>query len=238
MSTKQAIALVDDDRNILTSVAMALEAEGFEVRTYADGEEGLRGIQARPPALAVLDIKMPRMDGMELLQKLRQGGVNVPIPVIFLTSKDDELDEVLGLRMGADDYITKPFSQRLLIERIRALLRREASRREPGVTDPGQLIERGELTMDTAKHLCTWKGKPVNLTVSEFLLVKTLAQRPGHVKNRNQLIDAAYGEHIYVDDRTIDSHVKRMRKKFKDVDPEFAEIETLYGAGYRYREPR
>ncbi|GIL39954.1 response regulator transcription factor [Roseiterribacter gracilis] len=233
MGTKQAIALVDDDRNILTSVAMALEAEGFEVRTYADGEEGLRGIQARPPALAVLDIKMPRMDGMELLQKLRQGSA---LPVIFLTSKDDELDEVLGLRMGADDYITKPFSQRLLVERIRALLRREELRKSAGATEPGQLIERGDLVLDGAKHLCIWKGKPVNLTVSEFLLVKALAQRPGHVKNRNQLIDAAYGEHIYVDDRTIDSHVKRMRRKFKDVDPDFDAIETLYGAGYKFRE--
>jgi two-component system response regulator ChvI len=233
MTTKQAIALVDDDRNILTSVAMALEAEGFEVRTYSDGEEGLRGIQARPPALAVLDIKMPRMDGMELLQKLRQGSA---LPVIFLTSKDDELDEVLGLRMGADDYITKPFSQRLLVERIRALLRREELRKSAGATDPGQLIERGDLMLDGAKHLCTWKGKPVNLTVSEFLLVKALAQRPGHVKNRNQLIDAAYGEHIYVDDRTIDSHVKRMRRKFKDVDTDFDAIETLYGAGYKFRE--
>ncbi|MDB5367758.1 MAG: chvI [Rhodospirillales bacterium] len=233
MGTKQAIALVDDDRNILTSVAMALEAEGFEVRTYSDGEEGLRGILARPPALAVLDIKMPRMDGMELLQKLRQGSA---LPVIFLTSKDDELDEVLGLRMGADDYITKPFSQRLLVERIRALLRREELRKAAGATDPGQLIERGDLMLDGAKHLCTWKGRPVNLTVSEFLLVKALAQRPGHVKNRNQLIDAAYGEHIYVDDRTIDSHVKRMRRKFKDVDAEFDAIETLYGAGYKFRE--
>ena len=231
--TKQTIVLVDDDRNILTSVAMALEAEGFEVRTYGDGEEALRGLTARPASLAVLDIKMPRMDGMELLSRLRQTS---SMPVIFLTSKDDELDELLGLRMGADDYITKPFSQRLLIERIRALLRREEHRSGTVSGEPGSVIERGELVLDSGKHLCTWKGKPVPLTVTEFLLIKTLAQRPGHVKSRNQLIDTAYGEHIYVDDRTIDSHVKRVRRKFKEVDDGFNQIETLYGAGYRYKE--
>jgi two-component system response regulator ChvI len=231
--TKQTIVLVDDDRNILTSVAMALEAEGFEVRTYGDGEEALRGLTSRPASLAVLDIKMPRMDGMELLSRLRQTS---SMPVIFLTSKDDELDELLGLRMGADDYITKPFSQRLLIERIRALLRREEHRSGKVGSEPGSLIERGDLMLDSGKHLCTWKGKPVPLTVTEFLLIKTLAQRPGHVKSRNQLIDTAYGEHIYVDDRTIDSHVKRVRRKFKEVDDGFNQIETLYGAGYRYKE--
>jgi two-component system response regulator ChvI len=231
--TKQTIVLVDDDRNILTSVAMALEAEGFEVRTYSDGEEALRGLTSRPASLAVLDIKMPRMDGMELLSRLRQTS---SMPVIFLTSKDDELDELLGLRMGADDYITKPFSQRLLIERIRALLRREEHRSGNVGSEPGSVIERGDLMLDSGKHLCTWKGKPVPLTVTEFLLIKTLAQRPGHVKSRNQLIDTAYGEHIYVDDRTIDSHVKRVRRKFKEVDEGFNQIETLYGAGYRYKE--
>ena len=231
--TKQTIALVDDDRNILTSVAMALEAEGFEVRTYADGEEALRGLTSRPPSLAVLGIKMPRMDGMELLSRVRQSS---SIPVIFLTSKDDELDELLGLRMGADDYITKPFSQRLLIERIRALLRREQHRQGTIGSEPGSVLDRGDLMLDGSKHLCTWKGKPVPLTVTEFLLIKALAQRPGHVKSRNQLIDAAYGEHIYVDDRTIDSHVKRVRRKFKEVDDGFNQIETLYGAGYRYKE--
>ena len=231
--TKQTIVLVDDDRNILTSVAMALEAEGFEVRTYGDGEEALRGLTSRPASLAVLDIKMPRMDGMELLSRLRQTS---SMPVIFLTSKDDELDELLGLRMGADDYITKPFSQRLLIERIRALLRREEHRSGNVSGEPGSVIERGDLILDSGKHLCTWQGKPVPLTVTEFLLIKTLAQRPGHVKSRNQLIDTAYGEHIYVDDRTIDSHVKRVRRKFKEVDDGFNQIETLYGAGYRYKE--
>ena len=226
------IALVDDDKNILTSVAIALEGEGFEVRTFSDGEEALKGLSVRPASLVVLDIKMPRMDGMELLQKLRQTST---VPAIFLTSKDDELDEVMGLRMGADDYITKPFSQRLLIERIRALLRREENR-QAGPSEPTNVMQRGQLTLDSGKHLCTWQGKPVDLTVTEFLLVKTLAQRPGHVKNRNQLIDAAYGEHIYVDDRTVDSHIKRVRKKFKDVDDDFSQIETLYGAGYRFRE--
>ncbi|MTJ84397.1 MAG: response regulator transcription factor [Telmatospirillum sp.] len=229
----QTIALVDDDRNILTSVTMSLEAEGFRVRTYTDGAEALRGISAQPVDLAVLDIKMPRMDGMELLQRLRKTSA---VPVIFLTSKDDEVDEVLGLRMGADDYIKKPFSQRLLIERIRALLRRGELAAETGETTASQVVVRGNLVLDPARHDCTWKGGAVDLTVTEFLILKSLAIRPGHVKNRDQLIDAAYGEHIYVDDRTIDSHIKRLRKKFRDVDSEFAHIETLYGVGYRYRD--
>ncbi len=226
----ETIALVDDDRNILTSVAMALEAEGFVVHTYCDGAEALAGLARDPVDLAVLDIKMPRMDGMELLNRLRQQS---DLPVIFLTSKDDELDEALGLRMGADDYITKPFSQRLLIERIRAVLRRRSG---PVEGEPeGEVIRRGELVLDETRHLCAWKGESINLTVTEFLLVQALARRPGHVKSRDQLIDAAYGENIYVDDRTIDSHIKRLRKKFKDVDDDFAQIETLYGVGYRYR---
>jgi two-component system response regulator ChvI len=227
------IALVDDDRNILASVSIALEAEGFRVKTFTDGTEALRALQTQPVDLAVLDIKMPRMDGMELLQRLRKTSA---IPVIFLTSKDDEVDEVLGLRMGADDYIKKPFSQRLLIERIRALLRRGELAREGEAAAPAQIIARGDLLLDTARHACTWKGQTVDLTVTEFLLLKSLAMRPGHVKNRDQLIDAAYGEHIYVDDRTIDSHIKRLRKKFRDTDNEFSQIETLYGVGYRYRD--
>ena len=228
----QKITLVDDDRNILTSVSMALEAEGFDVKTYNDGEEGLKGITSTHPDLVVLDIKMPRMDGMEVLSKLREDSA---IPVIFLTSKDDEVDEVIGLRMGADDYITKPFSQRLLIERIRALLRREELRGKVEEKSEEKVV-RGKLTLDDARHLCTWDGKPVNLTVTEYLLVKALATRPGHVKNRDQLIDLAYGENIYVDDRTIDSHIKRVRKKFKKIDDDFNHIETLYGVGYRYKE--
>jgi len=226
----QTIALVDDDRNILTSVSIALEAEGFQVRTYSDGAEALRALAANPVDLAILDIKMPRMDGMELLERLRRAS---DLPVIFLTSKDDEIDEIMGLRMGADDYVKKPFSQRLLIERIRVLLRREAPGRDGA---PGEVMQRGELSLDTGRHSCTWKGWPIDLTVTEFLLLKSLAGRPGHVKNRDQLMDAAYGEHIYVDDRTIDSHIKRLRKKFKALDPEFAQIETLYGVGYRYRD--
>ena len=224
------IALVDDDRNILASVSMALEAEGFTVETYTGGVEALEALGRTPVDLAIVDIKMPRMDGMEFLERLRQKS---RLPVIFLTSKDDEIDEVLGLRMGADDYITKPFSQRLLIERIRAVLRRW----EPEAADRGgkNLMRRGRLVLDPARHMCTWRGGEVNLTVTEFLLLQVLATRPGHVKNRNQLIDAAYGEHIYVDDRTIDSHIKRLRRKFKELDPEFAQIETLYGVGYRYR---
>ncbi len=229
----QTIALVDDDRNILASVSMALEAEGFTVRAYTDGAEALRGLSTNPVDLAILDIKMPRMDGMELLERLRRES---DLPVIVLTSKDDEVDELMGLRMGADDYIKKPFSQRLLIERIRALLRRESLTREGNAADTSEVLTRGDLVLDSGRHLCTWKAAPVDLTVTEFLLLKSLASRPGHVKNRDQLMDAAYGEHIYVDDRTIDSHIKRLRKKFKAIDGEFSQIETLYGVGYRYRE--
>ncbi len=230
----QTIALVDDDRNILTSVAMTLESEGFTVRSFSDGAEALRGMAAQPVDLAILDIKMPRMDGMELLERLRKQS---DLPVIFLTSKDDEVDELMGLRMGADDYIKKPFSQRLLIERIRALLRRKSlGKAEPGAAPSPEVIQRGELLLDPARHVCSWQKKNVDLTVTEFLLLKALAQRPGHVKSRDQLMDAAYGENIYVDDRTIDSHIKRLRKKFKQIDAEFNEIETLYGVGYRYRE--
>jgi two-component system response regulator ChvI len=224
----QTIALVDDDRNILTSVSMALEAEGFVVRPYSDGVEALASMLRDPVDLAVLDIKMPRMDGLELLNRLRQQS---DVPVIFLTSKDAEADEVQGLRLGADDYITKPFSQRLLLERIRAVLRRRGT----DSPDGGEILRRGELSLNPTRHLCTWKDAEVALTVTEFLILEALARRPGHVKSRDQLIDAAYGENIYVDDRTIDSHIKRLRKKFKEVDGEFAEIETLYGVGYRYR---
>ena len=231
---KHTIALVDDDRNILTSVQMTLEAEGFLVRTYTDGESALQALLAKPADIAVLDIKMPRMDGMELLQRLR---ARTAMPVIFLTSKDDELDELMGLRLGADDYITKPFSQRLLLERIRALLRRhDSTRAEATGAAPASVLTRGDLTLDETKHQCLWKGKDIQLTVTEFLLVKALAQRPGMVKSRDQLIDAAYGENVYVDDRTIDSHVKRLRKKFRNVDGEFDQIETLYGIGYRYKD--
>lgn len=226
----QTIALVDDDRNILTSVTMTLEAEGFKVKTYSDGAEALRGLTAQPPDLVVLDIKMPRMDGMEVLQRLRKSSA---IPVIFLTSKDDEVDELLGLRMGADDYITKPVSTRLLVERIRALIRRREL--TDGRDEAEPIIERGPLRLDPSRHECSWKDQKLKLTVTEFLLLKSLALRPGHIKSRRQLMDAAYGENIHVDDRTIDSHVKRLRAKFKAADPDFALIETLYGVGYRYR---
>ena len=225
------IALVDDDRNIVSSISLALESEGYRVNSYLDGVEALSGLKNMPADLAVIDIKMPRMDGMELLAKLREYS---SMPVIFLTSKDDELDEMLGLRMGADDYIKKPFSQKLLIERIRALLRRSSIDRGNKIDE--DLIIRGNLILDNSRHQCTWKGEPVDLTVTEFLLIGSLASRPGFVKNRDQLMDAAYGENIYVDDRTIDSHIKRLRKKFKSVDPGFSNIETLYGVGYRYSE--
>ena len=227
---KEKIVLVDDDRNITTSVSMALEAEGFEVKTFNDGEAGLQGIESVGPDLAVLDIKMPRMDGMELLENIRKKSQTLPL--IFLTSKDDEVDQVLGLRMGADDYITKPFSQRLLIERIRTLLRRQKLQAAAAPED--KMIKIGEMMLDDDRYLCAWKGEPINLTVTEYLLIKALASKPGHVKSRDQLIEAAYGETIYVDDRTIDSHIKRVRQKFKKSDPQFDGIEAVYGAGYKY----
>ncbi len=229
------IALVDDDRNILTSVSISLEAEGFEVDTYNDGQSALDAFNRRLPDMAVLDIKMPRMDGMELLQKLR---VKTQMPVIFLTSKDDEIDEVLGLRMGADDYVKKPFSQRLLLERIRTILRRQQAVEtgEIGTTEETRIMVRGSLRMDPLRHAVTWKGEDVTLTVTEFMLLQALAQRPGFVKSRDQLMDVAYDDQVYVDDRTIDSHIKRLRKKLRVVDPDFASIETLYGIGYRYNE--
>ena len=226
----EKIILVDDDSNILASVSVALRAEGWLVETYNDGEQGLIALQRTPPDIAILDIKMPRLDGMEVLKKLRESS---DIPVIFLTSKDDEIDEAIGLRMGADDYITKPFSQKLLIERIRAVLRR-SSYKTSDVSD--KMIQRNELSLDPDRHLCKWKGSEVRLTVTEFLILYSLAIRPGLVKNRDQLIDTAYGETIYVDDRTIDSHIKRMRRKFRLFDKNFDRIETLYGVGYRYRD--
>jgi two-component system response regulator ChvI len=231
------IALVDDDRNILTSVSIALQAEGFATRVYSDGEAALKALVDNPPELAVLDVKMPKMDGMELLRRLREKS---ELPVIFLTSKDEEIDEALGLAMGADDYITKPFSQRLLIARIRAILRRAEARAAPA--DEGQpemdspQIVRGRLTMDPARHRVAWCGRDVTLTVTEFMILEALAQRPGVVKSRNQLMDVAYQDDIYVDDRTIDSHIKRLRRKFRSADPDFKGIETLYGVGYRFAE--
>lgn len=231
---QQSIILVDDDRNILTSVSMALEAEGFYVRSFTDGSEALRSLAQKPADMAILDIKMPRMDGIELLSRIRAESA---MPAIFLTSKDDEVDQVLGLRMGADDYITKPFSQRLLIERIRSILRRQELMKESQEKEQStDVLARGELSLDSDKHLCRWKDKDLTLTVTEFLILKSLVMRPGHVKTRDQLMDAAYGEHIYVDDRTIDSHIKRLRRKFKAADGDFNQIETLYGVGYRYKD--
>ena len=241
MSAAPIIALVDDDRNILTSVSIALQNEGFAVRLYSDGAAALKALTDNPPDLAVLDIKMPRMDGMELLRRLRDKS---ELPVIFLTSKDTEIDEALGLAMGADDYIGKPFSQRLLIERIRAVLRRAASRKGEAPVEgdpvPGPAIVRGRLSMDPARHRVAWTtasgAHDVALTVTEFLILEALAQRPGFVKSRDQLMDTAYQDDVYVDDRTIDSHIKRLRKKFRAVDHEFKGIETLYGVGYRFNE--
>jgi two-component system response regulator ChvI len=236
------ITLVDDDENIVTSVSLALESHGHEVKAYYDGAAGLAALENEPPDLAILDVKMPRMDGMEVLRRLRRTS---DLPVIILTSKDEEIDEILGFNLGADDYMHKPFSQRLLIERVKAVLRRAGIEGEETAAaagaagaagEAGKALKRGKLTLDPARHDCLWDGKPVKLTVTEFLLLQSLAQRPGFVKSRDNLMDAAYDDQVYVDDRTIDSHIKRMRKKFREVDPEFDAIETLYGVGYRYRE--
>lgn len=234
---QRSIALVDDDRNILTTLSIALQAEGYATRVYSDGEAALKALTENPPDLAVFDIKMPRMDGMELLRRLRETS---DLPVIFLTSKDEEQDEEAGLAMGADDYIAKPFSQRLLLARIRAILRRASSVRDPGSeageeeTLDGPMIERGRLRMDPSRHRVMWMDRPVSLTVTEFLILEALAQRPGVIKSRNQLMDAAYPDDVFVDDRTVDSHIKRLRRKFRVVDPQFSGIETLYGAGYSF----
>jgi two-component system response regulator ChvI len=234
MKEKTTIALVDDERNILTSLGMALEAEGYKVRTYNDGAAALEALTEDPADLGIFDIKMPRMDGMELLRRVRQQS---DMPVIFLTSKDEEIDELFGLKMGADDYITKPFSQRLIVERVRAILRRfgpkDATAQTPEVS---RTLERGKLKLDPERHTCHWDNRPVTLTVTEFLILQALAQRPGVVKTRDALMDAAYDDQVYVDDRTIDSHIKRLRKKFKQVDDDFDVIETLYGVGYRFKE--
>ncbi|MEM9705706.1 MAG: response regulator transcription factor [Pseudomonadota bacterium] len=227
------IALVDDDQNILTSVSIALEAEGHKVTTFEDGSAALEAISSTAPDLVVSDIKMPTMDGMELLRRIRQTS---DLPLIFLTSKDEEIDEVLGLTMGADDYIKKPFSQRLLLERIKAVLRRRQSAPSPTPEEEKKIIRRGRLTLDPMRHACLWDEQPVTLTVTEFLILEALAQRPGFVKSRDQLMDAAYDDQVYVDDRTIDSHIKRIRKKFRVSDKEFDAIETLYGVGYKYNE--
>lgn len=235
------ITLVDDDENIVTSVSLALESHGHTVKAYYDGASGLAALENDPPDVAILDVKMPRMDGMEVLRRLRRTS---DMPVIILTSKDEEIDEILGFNLGADDYMHKPFSQRLLIERVKAVLRRAGRGETDGAEGPStgaadvaaRALKRGKLTLDPARHESLWDGKPVKLTVTEFLLLQSLAQRPGFVKSRDNLMDAAYEDQVYVDDRTIDSHIKRMRKKSREVDPEFDAIETLYGVGYRYRE--
>ena len=229
---KQTIALIDDDRNILTSISIALEKEGFNVQTYLDGESALIGLTRQPPDLAVIDIKMPKMDGEELLKKLRK---KTTLPVIFLTSKDDEIDELLGLKLGADDFVKKSggFSIKVLIERIRVQLRKKNVN---NIEETKNVISHGKLRLDPSQLECEWDGKqlPDKLTTTEFLIVKELAKRPGIIKERAQLMDIAYREDTDIEDRTIDSHVKRIRKKFKKVDPDFSAIETRYGSGYRW----
>ena len=229
---KQTIALIDDDRNILTSISIALEKEGFNVQTYLDGESALIGLSRTPPDLAVIDIKMPKMDGEELLKKLRK---KTSLPVIYLTSKDDEIDELLGLKLGADDFIKKSggFSTKVLIERIRVQLRKKNIN---NIEDIKNIISHGKLKLDPSQLECEWDGKqlPDKLTTTEFLIVKELAKRPGIIKERSQLMDIAYREDTDIEDRTIDSHVKRIRKKFKKIDANFSAIETRYGSGYRW----
>jgi two-component system, OmpR family, response regulator ChvI len=234
MKEKSTIVLVDDERNILTPLRAALEAEGYKVRTYNDGVEALEALTEEPADLGIFDIKMPRMDGMELLRRVRQTS---DMPVMFLTSKDEEIDELFGLKMGADDYIAKPFSLRLVVERVRAILRRFAPKDGQGApTEAARILERGKLKLDPERHTCHWDNRPVTLTVTEFLILQALATRPGVVKTRDALMDAAYDDQVYVDDRTIDSHIKRLRKKFKQADDDFDVIETLYGVGYRFKE--
>ena len=229
---KQTIALIDDDRNILTSISIALEKEGFNVQTYLDGESALIGLSRTPPDLAVVDIKMPKMDGEELLKKLRK---KTSLPVIFLTSKDDEIDELLGLKLGADDFVKKSggFSIKVLIERIRVQLRKKNIN---NIEETKNIIVHGKLKLDPSQLECEWDGKqlPDKLTTTEFLIVRELAKRPGIIKERSQLMDIAYREDTDIEDRTIDSHVKRIRKKFKKIDTNFSAIETRYGSGYRW----
>ena len=225
------IALVDDDRNLLTSISIALEREGFKVQTYIDGESALIGLTRNPPDLAILDIKMPRMDGEELLKKIRK---KMSIPIIFLTSKDEEVDELVGLKLGADDVVKKSggFSMKVVIERIRVQLRKKIDK----IEDTKNVITHGKLKLDPSQLECEWNGKPLpdKLTTTEFLIVKELAKRPGVIKERAHLMDIAYKENTEIEDRTIDSHVKRIRKKFKKVDEKFSAIETRYGSGYRW----
>jgi two-component system response regulator ChvI len=229
---KQTIALIDDDRNILTSISIALEKEGFNVQTYLDGESALIGLTRQPPDLAVIDIKMPKMDGEELLKKLRK---KTSLPVIFLTSKDEEIDELLGLKLGADDFVKKSggFSIKVLIERIRVQLRKKSPN---NIEESKNIITHGKLKLDPSQLECEWDGKqlPDKLTTTEFLIVQELAKRPGIIKERSQLMDIAYREDTEIEDRTIDSHVKRIRKKFKKIDSNFSAIETRYGSGYRW----
>ena len=227
------ICLIDDDQNILASLSLALKAENFEVETYSDGLSGLEALNSNNFDIAILDIKMPRLDGLEVLQKLRNSS---DIPVIFLTSKDDEIDQLLGLKMGADDYITKPFSQKLLIERVKVILKRTTSSSEESQVGSESLLERGDLLLNMDRHECQWKKERIKLTVTEFLILESLVHRPGYVKNRDQLMSAAYNDDLYVDDRTIDSHIKRIRRKFRLIDNEFNSIETLYGVGYRFNQ--
>ena len=232
---KNNVFLIDDDKNILTSVSMLLENEGYKVRTFSDGETGLKAILENHPDIAVVDIKMPRLDGIELLKKLRRTS---NMPVIFLTSKDTEIDELLGLKIGADDYITKPFSQKILIERIRILIKRtELENKKKSNTNDKNHIRAENIFLDTEKYMCRWKKKTVDLTVTEFLLIKSLVENIGIVKSRDQLIISAFGENKEnIDDRAIDHHFKRIRKKFKIIDKKFNSIVTIYGGGYKFSE--
>ena len=233
------IALVDDEQSILTSVSLSLESEGFKVDTFLNGLEALDALQTKSYDLGLFDIKMPKMDGNELLSKIRSSKIEKlkSLPIIFLTSKDQEQDEIIGLRMGASDYIKKPFSQKLLNERVRTVLRIHSNRFNLiNENNNKQNFTRGDLTLDEDKQLCFWKDNEIELTVAEFKLIKSLTKYPGVVKDRNQLMDTMYGDSIYVDDRTIDSHIKRLRKKFQSYDKNFDQIRTRYGSGYSWRD--
>ena len=226
----QTITLVDDDEDILTSGSIALQRESYNVITYRDGALALSAFKKGPPPdLFIIDLELPRMDGMEILRRLRQTS---KIPVILLTSKNDDVDEVLGLKMGADDFMRKPFAQRVLAERVKAVLRRGTEKDD----SPNIVIERGPLRMDLERHACTWKNAPLSLTVTEFNILQAIVSRPGVIKSRDALMDAAYDKEVYAADRAIDCHIKRLRKKFRAVDDAFDMIEALYGVGYRFKE--
>jgi two-component system response regulator ChvI len=233
-SRSELVAVVDDEKNIRETVAFALKREGYRVNTYADGAEAWAAFKRELPDLAVLDILLPRMDGRELCRRLR--AKSEALPIVFLTSKDEELDRVLGLELGADDYLCKPFSMRELVARVKVLFRRAALAADPSRREESKMLRVGALEIDGLRYTARWRGEPLALTVTEFLLLQALARHPGHVKTRQQLMEEAYPHDAYVSERTIDSHVKRLRRKFEARDSAFTGIDTVHGLGYRWTE--